>query len=127
MNETERHILIVEQDHTMRNGYIAAFTSSGYHVIGTDDIAEAALMIKNCNKRSRHFDLVILDIAEGKQRKLVADIQRINVGTPVLAVISDEDKLLIIDLPNEKRREYIEHFIRSYANAPFNQGIADRL
>jgi len=113
MDEPKRHVLVVEQNPELRRRFVTSFAYAGYNVEVTDKVIEAAEMLFNGDM----FDLVVVDISDMNHLDFVAKVQRINLAIPVLTVIDNSDKSLIIELLNLKRVEFIEHFIESHARA----------
>lgn len=113
MDEPKRHVLVVEQNPELRGKFDMSFAHAGYDVEVTDKVIEAAEILFN----GHIFDLVVVDISDRSHLDFVAKVQRINIAIPVLTVIDNSDKSLIIELLNLKRVEFIEHFIESHAKA----------
>jgi DNA-binding NtrC family response regulator len=117
MAYTRKNILIVEQNPVLRDRFNSAFLYSGYDVQITDRIAHAIELVSNGHLSARPFDLVVVDISDKKHLGLVGDVQNINNKIPVFTLKDAADKSMVIDLLNQKRAEFIEHFIQAHARA----------
>jgi len=111
----KKNILVVEQNSILRDKFNSAFLYSGYDVQITDRIADAVEMISSGHQSVRPFDLVVVDISDKKHLGLVGDVQNINNKIPVFTLKDAADKSMVIELLNQKRAEFIEHFIQAHA------------
>lgn len=117
MGNAKKNILIIEGNPILRNRFNSAFMHSGYDVQITDRNSEAVEMVSSGIRSARPFDLVVVDISDGKHLDLVADVQNINSKLPVFTLKDAADKTMVINLLNHKQTEFIEHFMQAHARA----------
>jgi len=117
MDEIKRHILIVEQDQVLRDEFIKAFLNAGYNVQATDRFQEAVAIVREGNTKRRPFDLALMDISDKGQLLIANALHRLSDELPVFTLRDRSDKLMIIDLLNQKRGEFLEEFIEMHVKA----------
>jgi DNA-binding NtrC family response regulator len=117
MENKKKNILIVDQNPEVLSRFSSAFLHSGYRVQIADRIADAVDMVSSGNKSASPFDLIIVDISNERHLGFMADVQNINSNIPVFTLKDAADKSMVIDLLNQKRAEFIEHFIQAHARA----------
>ena len=92
-----------------------AFMFAGYEAQMTCHADEAMKIIGEGRNSRRCLDLVLVDISDESNLQFVSDLLFIDLSIPVLMVKDALDKSLIIDSLNEKRVDFVEHFIESHA------------
>ncbi|MBF0506684.1 MAG: hypothetical protein HQL09_07600 [Nitrospirae bacterium] len=117
MIRSQKYILVIERDQEFQTKLATAFLRSGYHVLVVDRADEAAEIMSNTDNSPGPFDLVIIDASNRTHLDFVDRLQRINSTVPVFMITDDADKLLIIDLLNQKQINFIEHYIESHTKA----------
>lgn len=115
MNYFKKNILILEHDPVLCSRFNDAFLLAGYEVQMTCHADEAMRIIGEGRNSQRRLDLVLVDISDKRNLQFVSDLLFIDLSMPVLMVKDALDKSLIIDSLNEKRTDFIEHFIESHA------------
>ncbi len=111
------HVLVVEQNPLLCDRFVTAFSSSGFTVKVTDRASEAIALIEEPDQPGRHFDLVVVDMSDGRYRGFVADVIKTRAQLPVFLLKDAADKSLVIDLLNEKQIAFLERYVAAYAQA----------
>lgn len=125
----KRTILLVEQDQEIRNRVSAALTGCGHCVESTDRIDEIGPLVESSKRGPRPIELVIVSISDRRDFMLVSDAQKNDMYLPFFTLRNAEDKSLVIDLLDQKRDEFIDHYIALHAQAHrfFRVGLGNEL
>ena len=110
----QRHILIVDDDVSMRTALAAALGSCGYRVSLAGDGDEAVAMLSGTNGNA--VDLIIIDI-ELPRMSGMSLIRRLHQEGSILPsfIISGADKKFMINMLNKGNTYFIEQvFNRDY-------------
>jgi DNA-binding NtrC family response regulator len=106
-------VLIVEQNPELRQRFMAAFEFSGYRTETTDRLSEALDMVI----RGFSFDLIVVDASKGTHTANPGAVLINNTDIPVFLLKDINDKSMVIELLDQKKIEFFEHFIESHRMA----------
>jgi DNA-binding response OmpR family regulator len=114
-------VLIVEQNPELRQRFMAAFEFSGYRTEATDRLSEALDMVI----RGFSFDLIVVDASKGTHTANPGAVLINNTDIPVFLLKDINDKSMVIELLDQKKIEFFEHFIESHRMARSRSDMPD--
>jgi CheY-like chemotaxis protein len=102
--KTKRHILVVDDDRTLRHALVTLLESAGFQVTPAGDGAAAVTQI-----HKRDFDLVILDLGLPRVSGIdvLAELKKLPAPPRVIVVTADDTPTTVIRAIRENAYQYI--------------------